>query len=137
VPAAHHVISVIEMETTELNVESSSFVNALERVLPQHGYRTTRSFDLHLAQELALQIPQLEKQCQCGCNYTVLLVFAHGSQADLEGTISVRGIADRSIISLTAPKNDGDLEAHFATILVEAIQIKNSGGVKKCCCGKD
>jgi hypothetical protein len=47
----------------------------------------------------------------------------------LEGTISVRGIAERSIVSLTAPDRDGELEARFPTILVEAVQMKSADGV--------
>ena len=124
---------MVETETTELNMASSICVNALERLLPQHGYRTVRSFDLHLDQDTPTHISQVGQPCQCGCDYTVLLVFANTPQAGLEGTISVRGIAARTIVSLIAPKVDGEFVARFATILVEAIQMKNSAGGESCC----
>ncbi|MCL4507310.1 MAG: hypothetical protein M1434_00755 [Chloroflexi bacterium] len=116
------------METTELNVESSVFVSALEQVLPRHGYRTMRSFDLRLDSDAASQIPQVEQTCQCGCGYTVLLVFPNAPNAGMEGTISVRGIAERSLVSLLAPDNDGELAAQFPTILVEAVGMKSDDG---------
>ena len=36
------------METVTVGIASSAFVNTLERILPQRGYRAVRSFDLQL-----------------------------------------------------------------------------------------
>jgi hypothetical protein len=111
------------METTELNIPSGRFVSALERVLLRYGYRTMRSFDLHLDKDEPTHLLQVEQQYQCGCDYTVLLVFANTSQAGWEGTISVRGIDERSIVSLAVPEVEGKLEAQFPSILVDTAQI--------------
>ena len=124
------------METTELNVESDTFVNALERVLPRYGYHSMRSFDLNLDGDTASQVPQVEQPYRCCCGYTVLLVYANAPRSELEGTISVRGIAERSIVSLTAPDRDGDLEARFPTIVVEAVQMKSADGGVPCNCAQ-
>ena len=121
------------METTELQVESSAFVSALEHVLPRHGYRTQRSFDLRLEDASAPQGARGGQPCQCGCGYTVLLVFPDVPDARLEGTISVQGVAERSVVSLLAPNSDGDLTAQFPSILVEAVGMKTEGG-KTCRC---
>lgn len=134
--ATHQSKRVIEMETTELNVESRGFVNALERVLPRYGYRSMRSFDLHLDGDAASQIALVGQPCQCRCGYTVLMVYANVPHAGLEGTISVRGIAERSIVSLSAPDSDGEFEARFPTILVEAVQMKNTDGGTVCNCAQ-
>ena len=123
------------METTVLNVERSKFVNALEQVLPRYGYRSRRSFDLRLDDGVT-QVPLVEQACQCGCGFTVLLVYADVPRSGLEGTISVRGIAERSIISLTAPDRDGELEARFPTILVEAVQMNSADGGLVCSCAQ-
>jgi hypothetical protein len=134
--AAHAGVSVVAMETAELNIPSSRFVSALERVLLRYGYRAMRSFDLHLEKDEATYPPLAEQQCQCGCGYTVLLVFANASQAGLEGTISVRGIDERSIVSLAVPEGEGELEAQFPTILVETVQMKNSEEGEPCRCAQ-
>lgn len=127
---------MVAMETAELNISSSRFVSALEHVLLRYGYRTMRSFDLHLDRDEATYLPQVEQPCQCGCGYTVLLVFANASQAGLEGTISVRGVDERSIVSLAVPDGKGELEAQFPTILVETVQMKKSEGGEPCRCAQ-
>ena len=117
-------------------MSSSKFVNALERVLPQYGYRSMRSFDLHLDGDAASQIPLVGRPCRCGCGYTVLLVYANSPRTGLEGTISVRGIAERSIVSLMVLDRDGELEARFPTILVEAVQMKSADERAACNCAQ-
>jgi hypothetical protein len=121
------------METTELLVEGGAFVRALERVLSRHGYRIQRSFDKRLDSGTASQAAQAQWPCQCGCGYTVLLVFPDTPNASLEGTITILGIADRSVVSLLTPDNDGELTAQFPTILVEAMGLRGEGG-KACRC---
>jgi hypothetical protein len=125
------------METTQLNVQSCTFVNALERVLPRHGYRSVRSFDLHMDDNVVPQPRDKATQCSCGCDYTVMLVFANAPGASLEGTISVRGNADAAVVSLSSPEANSEFAARFPCILVEALEMKTMDGGKLCRCTHD
>lgn len=127
----------MDVETTELNVQSCRFVSALECVLPRHGYRSVRSFDLHLDDDAMRQSRDKATQYSCGCDYTVMLVFADAPGACLEGTISIRGNAAGAVVSLAPSASDGELSARFPAILVEAVEMKNINGGTYCCCAHD
>ena len=111
-------------------------VGALERILPQHGYRTLRSFDLPLSTSAdttgacgacAERSPE-----GCACRYTVLLVLPRAG-AGMAETIAVQGKGASSTLTLLASDRDSELAAQFAPLLTEALRIstdaERSGGV--------
>ena len=127
------------METVRVEADSSQLIGALERVLPQHGYRTLRSFDLPLS--TSTQTAGLCNACPvrcpegCACRYTVLLVLPRAGAGQVE-TIAVLGKGGSSTLILLARDGDSELAAQFARLLTEALRIstgaeRSDGAVDK------
>lgn len=112
------------METVRVEVDSSQLTSALERILPQHGYRTMRSFDLLLnASTSATGVCNAcPERCpdECACMYTVLLILPRAGASRAE-TIAVQGKGRSSTVTLLTHDGDSELAAQFALLLMEAL----------------
>lgn len=117
----------MRVETVCIEADCAQLVGALERVLPQRGYRTLRSFDLSLA-TAASHAPNCSTcaeygKGQCNCRYAVLLVFANQSGMSTPGVISVQGTGGSSVVSLLSVDDDSDFAAQFTALLIEALGV--------------
>jgi hypothetical protein len=118
------------VETVRVEAESSQLVGALERVLPRHGYRTQRSFDMSMSTSTKTAGRCVYHECPdrcpegCACRYTVLLVqsLVRTGMGQTE-TIAVYGKGGSSTLTLLACDTNSELAAQFAPLLTEALRI--------------
>jgi hypothetical protein len=116
------VLYPVLVEVVRIEVDCSQLIGALERTLPQHGYRTLRSFDLPLVATADLAHGGCKCGEQCNCRYAVLLVSTNRPQTAPLETISIQGRGKSTVVTLLSPDAESILASQFALLLVEALR---------------